>query len=96
MARIPYLTSDDLDIEERPLLDRPIHINRALANSPGALEANRLYVLLPGSPVPVTAGRRLVVLDGTRVILPVGAVRHGGNWGDLPWSNTRSFGITGP
>ncbi|HVX06708.1 carboxymuconolactone decarboxylase family protein [Humibacter sp.] len=41
MARIPYLTSDDLDIEERPLLDRPIHINRALANSPGALEANR-------------------------------------------------------
>jgi hypothetical protein len=50
----------------------------------GALEATRLYVLLPGSPAPATAGRRLVVLDGARVILPVAAVQDGGNWGDLP------------
>ncbi|MGN6271314.1 MAG: DUF6311 domain-containing protein [Sphingomonas sp.] len=49
----------------------------------GALEANRLYVLLPGSPAPATAGPRLAVLDGTRVILPIGAVR-GRNRGDLP------------
>ena len=40
----------------------------------GALESSRLYVLLPNSPVPATAGRRLAVLDGTRVILPIGAV----------------------
>jgi hypothetical protein len=50
----------------------------------GALEATRLYVLLPGSPVPRTAGRRLVVLDGTRVILPIGAAQRGGELGDLP------------
>lgn len=41
MARVPYLTPEDQDPENRELLDRPIDINRALANSPGALEANR-------------------------------------------------------
>ena len=41
MARVPYLTAEDLPESERELLDRPININRALANSPGALEANR-------------------------------------------------------
>jgi len=46
----------------------------------GALEPGRLYVLLPGSPVPATAGHRLAVLNGTRVILPAAAVRNG----DLP------------
>jgi alkylhydroperoxidase family enzyme len=41
MARVPYLTAEDLPESERALLDRPINLNRALANSPAALEANR-------------------------------------------------------
>jgi alkylhydroperoxidase family enzyme len=41
MARVPYLSAADLPEAERELLDRPINLNRALANSPGALEANR-------------------------------------------------------
>jgi hypothetical protein len=36
----------------------------------GSLDPARLYVLLPGSPVPGAAGRRLAVLNGTRVVLP--------------------------
>ncbi|MGN6279359.1 MAG: DUF6311 domain-containing protein [Sphingomonas sp.] len=39
----------------------------------GALDPTRLYVLLPGSPVPAGVGRRLAVLDGTKVVLPAAA-----------------------
>jgi alkylhydroperoxidase family enzyme len=36
MARIPYLTEDDLRPEDRELLKRKINLARLLANSPGA------------------------------------------------------------
>lgn len=39
MARVPYLTSDDLAPEDRDLLKRPITLHRALANSPGMARA---------------------------------------------------------
>ena len=39
MARVPYLDADDLAPEHRDLLARPIWLNRALVNSPGALRA---------------------------------------------------------
>ncbi len=37
MARVPYLTTEDLPERDRELLERPIHLFRALANSPEAL-----------------------------------------------------------
>jgi alkylhydroperoxidase family enzyme len=37
MARVPYVTQEELSEEDRPLLARPINLFRALANSPGAL-----------------------------------------------------------
>lgn len=39
MARVPYLTPDDLKPEDRDLLARPIALARALANAPGAARA---------------------------------------------------------
>jgi alkylhydroperoxidase family enzyme len=39
MARVPYLTPDDLAPEQRDLLARPIALARALANAPGAARA---------------------------------------------------------
>lgn len=39
MARVPYLTPDDLAPEHRDLLKRPITLHRALANSPGMARA---------------------------------------------------------
>lgn len=37
MARVPYVDPADLDPADRPLLDRPINLFRALANSPDGL-----------------------------------------------------------
>jgi alkylhydroperoxidase family enzyme len=39
MARVPYLDSSDLAPEDRDILERPIALHRALANSPGAARA---------------------------------------------------------
>jgi alkylhydroperoxidase family enzyme len=39
MARVPYLTPEDLKPEDRELLKRPIALARALANAPGAARA---------------------------------------------------------
>jgi alkylhydroperoxidase family enzyme len=39
MARVPYLTQDDLDPDDRVLLDRPANIFRALVNSPNGARA---------------------------------------------------------
>ena len=39
MARVPYLTPDDLAPEDRDLLKRPITLHQALANSPGMARA---------------------------------------------------------
>lgn len=41
MARIPYLSADDLPDAERDLLSRPITLYRALVNSPGMARAFR-------------------------------------------------------
>lgn len=38
MARVPYLDAEDLPETYRHLLDSPINVRRAIANSPGALE----------------------------------------------------------
>ena len=38
MARLPYLSSEDLDAEHRHLLDRPINLFRALAHGPEVLQ----------------------------------------------------------
>ncbi len=38
MARLPYLSAEDLDPDDRALLDRPINLVRALAHSPRGLE----------------------------------------------------------
>ena len=39
MARVPYLTAEDLDPADRELLARPIALYRALGNSPDGLRA---------------------------------------------------------
>ena len=39
MARVPYLTRDDLEPDDRVLLDRPANIFRALVNSPKGARA---------------------------------------------------------
>jgi alkylhydroperoxidase family enzyme len=39
MARVPYLTKEDLEPDDRVLLDRPANIFRALVNSPGGARA---------------------------------------------------------
>jgi len=39
MARVPYLDPSDLPPEHRDILARPIALNRAMANSPGAARA---------------------------------------------------------
>lgn len=39
MARLPYLTPDDLAEADRDLLERPITLHRCLVNSPGAARA---------------------------------------------------------
>ncbi|MDF1794180.1 MAG: carboxymuconolactone decarboxylase family protein [Thalassobaculaceae bacterium] len=39
MARVPYLTADDLAPEDKELLKRPITLHRALVNSPGMARA---------------------------------------------------------
>lgn len=39
MARVPYLTQDDLEPDDRVLLDRPGNIFRALVNSPNGARA---------------------------------------------------------
>ena len=39
MARVPYLTQDDLEPDDRVLLDRPANIFRALVNSPKGARA---------------------------------------------------------
>jgi alkylhydroperoxidase family enzyme len=39
MARVPYLTQDDLEPDDRVLLDRPVNIFRALVNSPKGARA---------------------------------------------------------
>jgi len=39
MARVPYLNPEDLDPEDRALLDRPINLARVLAHSPGGARA---------------------------------------------------------
>lgn len=39
MARVPYLTKDDLDEADKPLLDRDINLVKALANHPDAARA---------------------------------------------------------
>lgn len=39
MARVPYLQQSDLAPEDRPLLERPIALNRAMANNPAASRA---------------------------------------------------------
>ena len=39
MARVPYLTPEDLKPEDRDLLARPIALARAMANAPGAARA---------------------------------------------------------
>jgi alkylhydroperoxidase family enzyme len=41
MARVPYLNPEDLAESDRELMDRPINLFRALANSPAALRASR-------------------------------------------------------
>jgi alkylhydroperoxidase family enzyme len=38
VARLPYLSAEDLDESHRELLSRPINLFRLLANSPGALK----------------------------------------------------------
>jgi alkylhydroperoxidase family enzyme len=38
VARLPYLSAEDLDESHRDLLARPINLFRLLANSPGALK----------------------------------------------------------
>jgi alkylhydroperoxidase family enzyme len=38
VARLPYLSAEDLDEQYRDLLSRPINLFRLLANSPGALK----------------------------------------------------------
>ncbi len=37
MARLPYLSREDLDHDDKELLDRPIHLHRLLAHSPDGL-----------------------------------------------------------
>jgi alkylhydroperoxidase family enzyme len=39
MARMPYLTKDDLDEADKPLLDRDINLVKALAHNPAAARA---------------------------------------------------------
>jgi alkylhydroperoxidase family enzyme len=39
MARLPYLSSDDLREEDRELLNSPVHIRRALVNNPAGMRA---------------------------------------------------------
>jgi alkylhydroperoxidase family enzyme len=39
MARVPYLSTDDLEEADRDLLSRPISLNKALVNSPKAARA---------------------------------------------------------
>ncbi len=39
MARVPYLSQEDLDPDDRVLLDRPVNIFRALVNSPKGARA---------------------------------------------------------
>ena len=39
MARVPYLTPEDLAEADRDLLKRPITLHRALVNSPGMTRA---------------------------------------------------------
>ena len=39
MARVPYLTQDDLEPDDRVLLDRPVNIFRALVHSPKGARA---------------------------------------------------------
>jgi alkylhydroperoxidase family enzyme len=39
MARVPYLTKEDVEPDDRVLLDRPANIFRALVNSPGGARA---------------------------------------------------------
>jgi alkylhydroperoxidase family enzyme len=39
MARVPYLNAEDLPEADRPLLDRPINLVRALVNNPSAARA---------------------------------------------------------
>lgn len=39
MARVPYLSQDDLAPEDKDLLKRPITLHRALVNSPGMARA---------------------------------------------------------
>ncbi|MFM9845917.1 MAG: carboxymuconolactone decarboxylase family protein [Hyphomicrobiaceae bacterium] len=41
MARVPYLTKDDLAPEHKDLLDRDINLYKALINSPGGFKAFR-------------------------------------------------------
>ncbi len=48
MARVPYLTQEDLEPDDRVLLDRPVNIFRALVNSPNGARAfarHGLYLL---------------------------------------------------
>lgn len=40
MAKVPYLSPADLSEADRPLLNRPINLFRALAHSPGGLRAH--------------------------------------------------------
>lgn len=40
MALVPYLSESDLSPEDRPLLERPINLFRAIAHSPGAARAH--------------------------------------------------------
>jgi len=39
LARLPYLTRDDLPPEDRDVVERDIWLNRVMANSPGAARA---------------------------------------------------------
>jgi alkylhydroperoxidase family enzyme len=39
MARLPYLTPEQLPPEERDLLVRPVHLYRAMSNAPGITRA---------------------------------------------------------
>ena len=39
MARLPYLDADQLPVEQRDLLKRPINLTRLLVNSPGMAKA---------------------------------------------------------
>jgi alkylhydroperoxidase family enzyme len=41
VARVPYRSAEDLDAADRELMDPPINLFRALANSPGALRPLR-------------------------------------------------------